>query len=477
VHFIRITNRPLWPLFGIALASLALALTGCVGRPNDRTSDGRVIVSYWEKWTGFEGDAMQAVVDDFNQSQDKIFVEKLTVSGIDRKMLLATAGGNPPDVAGLWSWAISTYSEKGALTPLDKLCAEAGISRTNYMPVFWDLCSHHGFIWALPSTPATVALHWNKKMFREAGLDPNTPPKTLAELEAMAEKLTVVDVPRKGKKVRTRFSELTPEEKEAKKFDIIQLGHSPAEPGWYAQMWCYWFGGRLWDGERTITADSPEMIETLDWYAGYTKKYGLRNIEAFGATFGNFSSPQNPFLAGQIAMVIQGVWMHNFITKYSPGMEWAAAPFPPKDPGKTPGVTVAECDILVIPKGARHPREAFEFMRYVNSQGPMEKLCLAQRKFSPLIENSKEFVAKHPNPYIQVFIDLARSSNALYVPKLPIWNEYSEELGVAYNRAFSQIASTREALDTVQQRAQWKLNRVMRRWDKVKDERIKEWSQ
>ena len=27
---------------------------------------GRVVVSYWEKWTSSERDAMQAVVDDFN---------------------------------------------------------------------------------------------------------------------------------------------------------------------------------------------------------------------------------------------------------------------------------------------------------------------------------------------------------------------------------------------------------------------------
>jgi len=28
----------------------------------------RVVVQYWEKWTGFEAAAMQAVVDDFNRS-------------------------------------------------------------------------------------------------------------------------------------------------------------------------------------------------------------------------------------------------------------------------------------------------------------------------------------------------------------------------------------------------------------------------
>ena len=42
--------------------------------------------------------AMQAVVDDFNASQDRIFIKMLTVSQIEQKLLLATAGGNPPDL-------------------------------------------------------------------------------------------------------------------------------------------------------------------------------------------------------------------------------------------------------------------------------------------------------------------------------------------------------------------------------------------
>ena len=463
--------------FCLLLPAVVLLLTsGCLRPPNDKTPDGRTIVTYWEKWTGFEGDAMQAVVDDFNKSQDRIFVERLPVSSIDRKLMLSAAGGNPPDVAGLWSWAIPIYAEKGALTPLNKFLAAAGVSRTNYIPVYWDVCSYRGFTWALPSTPATIALHWNKKMFREAGLDPDTPPKTLDELDAMAEKLTIVEIERKGKKVRVRYPELTPAEKEAKEFEIVQLGFSPGEPGWYNQMWCYWFGGRLWDSDRKITANSPEGVEALTWFAGYPKKYGLRNMQTFGATFGNFSSPQNPFLSGQIAMVIQGVWMYNFISKYSPGMEWGAAPFPPKDPVKTPQVTIAECDVLVIPKGARHVNEAFEFIRYVNTQKPMEKLCVAQRKFSALAETSEEFFQKHPNPYIGAFIDLARSTNALYVPRITIWNEYVEEMNVAFDRANTGKAEPKDALDVVQNRVQWKFDRVLRRWDKVQDERIKEWS-
>ena len=242
-----------------------LCVTGCVRAPSDRTEDGRILVEYWEKWTGFEGDAMQAVVDDFNRSQDRIFVRKLTVSNIDHKMMLATAGGNPPDLAGLWSHNIPVYAEKGALTPLNRLLEEAGITREDYIPVFWDLCQLRGFMWALPSTPASVALHWNKKMFRDAGLDPERPPRTIEELDRMGEQITLVEVKRNGKKERMRFTELTDEERASHSFDIITLGYTPSEPGWWNAVWGYWFGGRLWDEDRKITANSPENIEAFTW--------------------------------------------------------------------------------------------------------------------------------------------------------------------------------------------------------------------
>ncbi len=159
-----------------ALAALLCSAAICSAAPDE---SGRVVVEYWEKWPGEEGAAMQAVVDDFNASQDRIFVRKLTVSRMDQKMMLATAGGVPPDIAGLWAMYLTSYVENNALTPLDKLAREAGISEEDYIPVYWQMCTQKGHLWALPTTPSVTALHWNKKMFRQAGLDPEQPPRKL----------------------------------------------------------------------------------------------------------------------------------------------------------------------------------------------------------------------------------------------------------------------------------------------------------
>ena len=293
----------------------------------------------------------------------------------------------------------------------------------------------------------------------------------------MADRLTIVEVKRGGKLVRVRYPDLTDAEKRAKDFKLVQVGHDPQQPGWWMPMWVYWFGGKMWDGDRKITANSPEYIATFEWLRKQAEKFGVDNRRSFGASFGNFQSPQNPFLAGQIAMTLQGVWMYNFIDKYAPQMEWGAAPFPTKDPQRYPLVTILEGDVLAIPKGARHVKEAFEFIRYVNTQKPMEKLCLGQRKFSALANVSPEFIKNHPNPYIETFIELAKSPDAQYEPRLAVWNEYSDEMYVAVDRVTSLEASPQVALDQVQQRMQWKFDRILRRCDAVKDGRLKEWSE
>ncbi len=458
------------------LVPVCLAMLSCDNRVQDTTDDGRVIVRYWEKWTDFEYDAMRAVVDDFNKSQKRIYVEMTQISEPDRKLILATAGGNPPDVAGLWSYNVSSFAEKGALTPLSKRLDTVGIHKDQYIPAMWDICSHRGEVWALPSTPSTLALHWNRRLFREAGFDPDTPPTSLTQLDEMAEQLTIVDIKRDNETVRVRYTELTEAEKANKDFKIIQLGFSPHEPGWWKQAWGYWFGADLWDGDRTIEADSPQNIEAFEWIAGYTEKYGVKNMLSFGESFGNFSSPQNPFLDERVAMEIQGVWMYNFIEKFSPNLDWAAAPFPSAYPDKLPNVTIVECDVLVIPTGARHPDEAFEFICYVNSQKPMEKLCLGHRKFSAFIEYSDGFVENHPNPFIDVFIELAKSPNGKTTPRTPIWESYEDELIVAADRVYRHIATPRDALAYAQNRSAKAMARNLRVWDATAEARKKEWA-
>ena len=432
---------------------LFLSAFSCVPVPEQRTQDGRIIIDYWEKWQGFEKDAMGAIVNRYNASQDKVFVRYVSQSQIDRKLLLATAGGNPPDVAGFWSHTVFSYAEKGALLPLDTLMERDGLKREDYLPSVIEGCEYRGFIWGLPTTPATIALHYNKKLFREAGLDPEKPPQTLKELEEYSRILTKRDATGK----------------------ITQLGFSPVDPGWWSPQWVYFFGGDLVTEDRlSLDLQSDTARSAYTWVDRFADEYGRTELRKFEAAAGQFASSDNTFISGRLAMQLQGVWMSSFIDQFNPELEWGVCPFPgTNDP--TRKMTVVECDMLVIPKGASHVEEAWEFIKFVQQQKNMEDLCRGQRKFSPLVDVTEEFYATHENPNIRLFRELAESPDASGTPKISVWDQYRMELGVAFEQIWVRDVEVSEALGTLHNRIQPKLDKANASWSRVEEARLAEW--
>ena len=433
------TFGKLVPLLAAVLVIGAFWASEVVVRPKEIKD--RVRVTYWEKWSGIEFDAIQAVVKEFNDSQDEIYVDLLSVAGIHNKTLMAIAAGVPPDVAGLYGPNVAQYVHDRAIIPLDDYCEAAGISRDDYIPVYWDMGVFDGHVYSLPTTPASTALHYNRRLFREAGLDPDAPPRTIEELDAFTEVLTIFRDDGK----------------------IAQSGFVHKEPGWWNWGWGYIFGGALWDGESQITCDSEENIRAFEWIQKHAQKYGASNLSSFRDGFGSFASPQNAFMSEKVAMELQGVWMANFIETYNADLDWAAAPFPyPADRPDLAGLTFADEDILVIPVGAKHPDEAFEFIKFVQSRRGMEMLCLLQQKHSPLAEASPEFYANHPNPYIEMFTELPKNASVVTPPKIAIWPEYQAELINAFDEIFINGMEPRVALGIVKKRMQPALDRYLR---------------
>jgi multiple sugar transport system substrate-binding protein len=450
-------------VLGVMLTA-ALSLLAFGPRGSQVIPQNRIVVEYWEKWTGSEEQQMRLIVNDFNDTigkQKGIYVRYLSTSAINQKALVATAAGVPPDIAGLWNGNIVQYAAQDALEPLEDLATSAGINAGTYKPVYWDACNYHGHLYGLVSTPAVVALLYNRLTFeasanqlRAAGLDPTRPPRTLDELDRYAAVLDKVD-PR-GR--------------------VLRAGYFPMEPGWYVPFTPMWFGATMFD-EKTgkFHLTDPKTVAAFDWIASYSRKLGKDAASDFKSGFGNFDSPQNPFLTGDVAMEQQGPWMANYIDHLRPDMQrllwpravemtkpiaerrknyaWAAAAFPSAVAGLD-NVSYCTFDVLVIPRGAKHKREAFDFLAYVNRQDVMEKLCMLHCKNSPLTKVSDEFLNHHPNPYIGVYEELARSPNAMGCPQVPIWQEVVDEL-TAVGQAMSLLKTDAlPALQAAQDRLQ-----------------------
>jgi multiple sugar transport system substrate-binding protein len=456
--------RPLKVIIVPLLILSAAALIAFGPRAGDDAPAGRTVVEYWEKWTGVEEQQMRQIVEQFNDTvgrEKNIYVRYTSTTAINQKTLIATAAGAPPDIAGLWDSNVVPYAAEEALEPLDELAARYGIVEGTYKKVYWDACHYDGRLYALVSTPACVALLYNRLAFqqasgelRAAGLDPDRPPRTLQELDRYAEALTRKD-PRGS---------------------VLRAGYFPMEPDWFVAHTWRWFGADIWDARTgRLQLTDRKVIAAFDWIASYARKFGPAAANEFRGGLGNFDSPQNGFLAGHVLMEQQGPWMANFIENLRPDLQrlrwprdvemtkpvkerrenysWAFAPFPAAEPGLE-DMTYAMFDALVIPRGARHKREAFEFIAYVNRQDVMERLATLHCKNSPLTKVSRQFIDRHPNPYIQVFEDLAASRNARGVPQIPIWPEMYDELSSIGQAMAAGRGNAADALAQAQTRLQ-----------------------
>ncbi|HET7542381.1 MAG TPA: extracellular solute-binding protein, partial [Polyangiaceae bacterium] len=291
----------------VVAACAFLASTGC---STSKSKLEPTHVTYWEKWTGFEGEAMDAVIDDFNAGElahakvdpgyTPIEVERITISKLEQKLLIAIAGGNPPDLAGNYSFAVAAYADHGALTELGPLLAKTNFDRSRYIQHYLSLGEYRGKLWALPIVPASTALVINKRLFAEAGLDPQKPPTTIEELDAYAEKLTKweVSLPNGDKRVESGYLPQVPPEQKR----LLQVGFLPNEPSWWMFGWGDFFGGRLLESSEKISAAAPGNVRGFEWVASYSEKLGVGVIKRFRSGFGNSSSPQSAFLSGKVAM-------------------------------------------------------------------------------------------------------------------------------------------------------------------------------
>jgi multiple sugar transport system substrate-binding protein len=422
------------PFVVLGLPALALLLFGPTGQVD--VPPGRSVLHYWEKWSGTEARDMQRLVDRFNATvgaERGIWVDYAEVSNVDQRMLIATAGGDPPDIAGLFDYIVPQFADQGALLPLDDLIAETSIDPDAFKPVWWQIGKYNDRVYALPSTPYTIALYYNRALFRAAGLDPDRPPRTTAELNEYAQRLT-------------RYAE---DERGERR--IVQLGFttSPGMLGWWHWVWPKFFGAELWDGTR-FTIDTPAGRAMVDWIRTRRDALGNAPVLRFEGAAGPIEGAQNPFLAGRLAMVFQGPWLSNWIATYTPDLDYGVAPFPSSTPDHH--YAFASADVFVIPAGAAHPREAMAFIEYMLQQQVLEQLCQAHGKVSPFRAPGADFYRTHINPHIQTFDELAASPDAFGYPPVPVWVELSAELLKMHETILRQIGDPHEAVRAAQQR-------------------------
>lgn len=135
---------------------------------------------------------------DFEKANPAIKVEPVYTGSYQdtiAKTLTALKSNEAPHFAILLSTDMFTLIDEEAIVPVDDMLKTADDRKwlDGFYKAFMENSQTGGKTWGVPFQRSTIVLYYNKDLFKEAGLDPETPPKNWAEQLAFAQKLTKRD--------------------------------------------------------------------------------------------------------------------------------------------------------------------------------------------------------------------------------------------------------------------------------------------
>ncbi|MEU2870882.1 extracellular solute-binding protein [Streptomyces olivoreticuli] len=181
----------------VPLLASALLLTACGsgggsdGGAADGKAEGSITFQSWNLRSKFK-DYFEGLVGEFEKQNPGVKVKWLDqpADNYAEKLSADAGGGTLPDVVNVSPDLSYPLAKAGILLNLDREKAAAKF-KDEYTPEAWQgntlpgLDGSYAFPWYLNTGP----LFYNKALFRQAGLDPEKPPKSYDELFATADTL------------------------------------------------------------------------------------------------------------------------------------------------------------------------------------------------------------------------------------------------------------------------------------------------
>ena len=414
------------------------------------TVNGRKQIVCWHGWAGDEAQALQRAVDVYNRSQTNVHVKMVSIAGSYEKMKIAFAGGDTPDVCStVWGSEIVDYAIRDTLEPLDAYMKKDGFDVAQYSGAIQNIFSYEGKTYALTQGVATHFIFFNKRIFREVGLDPENPPKNTDEFN-------------RAVALTTRYANNDPAQ------GLERLGFPFA--GRMFRL-CIPFGVSYWDAEtQTVFPNPDRLVACLNWMKSNIDRVGWQKQQAFAAGFGNQVSPNNPFITGKVAMVEGGDWYASVIRQFAPAdFEWGFFPLPAPAIGGKPNSTFLEGSMWVIPAASRSKPEAWDFLKHITSA---ESIKMA--RLNPDVPSGVPPLRKmydwpeYQKPFWKFTIGLIESPNALPPPEVPLFTTMIAEMERLEERVLSGDVPPEAGVEQFRKGIQAKVDEVLKSAGKLK---------
>jgi multiple sugar transport system substrate-binding protein len=388
---------------------------------------------YWNMWSGKWAQVIQNQVNDFNRTHPDIQVQMLSVPSADgdTKLLTAIAAGDPPDVFTEWNPTIGQFAFTKSILPLNQFMTGPYKNMLSWFyPVTLKFATYQGKLWAMPLTMNSFALYYNKTMLAQAGI--SKPPTTIAQLDADQAK----------------------EWKFNSSGGVEQIGFYP-NPGEdvFDILGNSFNYNMIQNGKYNLL--QPNIVKEMDWIASY-RKYNYAKVTGFLSAFnGQAGSSEDAFDVGKAGFWVSGMWEMGQIKLADPSLQYGVVPFP-APPGGRYGGSWINGNYNIIPRGAKHPVQAFEFMAWMagyhnaNWAGANDPVG-DWIPVSPQVEQTAAYQRfLHGNRLRRVFANLLANPNDNVTPLSPVEEEYEVKMATAMQNVLTSKQSPRQALASVQ---------------------------
>jgi len=218
-------------------------------------------ITYWGSFSGVLGEAEQAMVQRFNESQSDVQVEYQFQGSYEETAQKFTAGlqaNTIPDVVLLSDvWWFGFYVA-GALAQLDDLAGAAGVDFADYEPVLLNEGRRQDKQFWIPFARSTPLFYYNKDLWAEAGL-PDRAPETWDEFGEWAPKLV-----KKEGDTLSQAAFLHP--------------NGASYIAWLFQGVVWQFGGQYSQPDFTMTMTDENTLRAAQFYQNTARSLGWATL-------------------------------------------------------------------------------------------------------------------------------------------------------------------------------------------------------
>lgn len=314
--------------------------------------------------------------------------------------------GKAPDIgmlAGTWA---AEFVPTGALVDISQYVSKEVID--SFIPSGFDaMTDPNGVKYGLPFDGCTWSVFYRKDLLQQAGID--KVPETWDEILAAGPKLKAIEkytlaVSAAGWEPDDHFLPI-----------MKQAGASVAE---------------LKDGKWVSKMNTPEALKAAQFYYDLTNKYGYMPKSITGM---DWEAVKNSFVAGDTAMMVNGMWVINAIKTSNPELEgkWATGNAL-AGPGGTAALSYP--NTLHITAQSKHKEEAGKFLDLFYSKGYYDQYCIQSGVFAFTKEFENSDYAK--DPYIAPFVKAAN-----FGMNRPVAPKYEEFRQLYFNPGIQSLIS------------------------------------